>query len=189
MERCLPLLRAVGLKSLLRGRRTLGSLALGAWWLWMGGTAFAGPETLAQPTGEVVLTLSGKLTKKNHDQTAEFDLAMLGAIRQRKTGTATPWTKGKPTFEGPILSELLDAVGCQGTQLRVTALNDYTTTIPVEDARKWPVILATHMDGAPLTIRQKGPLFVIYPFDEYPKLFNEMYFFRSAWQVRRIEIR
>lgn len=164
-------------------------VSLGIIWLSCGISAIAQTNALGRPTGEVILTISGKISKTNHDQTADFDLAMLNALRHRKTETSTPWTKGKPTFEGPLLSELLDSVGCTGSQLRVVALNDYTTTIPVEDARKWPVILATHMNGTPMTVRQKGPLFVIYPFDEYPKLYNEMYFFRSAWQVRQIDIR
>jgi hypothetical protein len=162
---------------------------LGIVWLSWSIHAFAQTNTLGRPTGEVILTISGKISKTNHDSTADFDLAMLNALRHRKTETSTPWTKGKPTFEGPLLTEVLDAVGCTGSQLRVVALNDYTTTVPVEDARKWPVILATHMNGTPMTVRQKGPLFIIYPFDEYPKLYNEMYFFRSAWQVRQIDIR
>ena len=180
-----PAFRRIALRDLW----TLWAVSLVVGWLSTGAGAFAQTNRLGQPTGEVILTISGKISTRNHDQTADFDLAMLNGLRNRKTETSTPWTKGKMAFEGPLLSEILDAVGCTGSQLRVTALNDYTTTIPVQDARKWPVILATHMNGTPLTIRQKGPLFVIYPFDEYPKLYNEMYFFRSAWQVRQIEIR
>ena len=84
---------------------------------------------------------------------------------------------------------LLDAVGAKGTTLKVTALNDYAAEIPVEDFRKWPVILATRRDGAEMPVRDKGPLFVIYPFDVDKTLYNEKYFNRSVWQVKSIEIR
>ena len=40
-----------------------------------------------------------------------------------------------------------------------------------------------------MAVREKGPLFVIYPFDADPSLFNEKYFNRSVWQVKAIEVR
>ena len=45
------------------------------------------------------------------------------------------------------------------------------------------------MDGKPLSVRDKGPLFLIYPFDKNPELYNEKYFSRSVWQIKKIEIR
>ena len=39
-----------------------------------------------------------------------------------------------------------------------------------------------------MSVRDKGPLFVIYPFDEAPELNNETYYGRSAWQVKSIEV-
>ena len=45
------------------------------------------------------------------------------------------------------------------------------------------------MDGAYMTVRNKGPLFVIYPFDAVPALQTELYYSRAAWQVRSITIK
>jgi hypothetical protein len=92
-------------------------------------------------------------------------------------------------FEGPLGSAFLDAVGAKGDTLLITALNDYTAEVPIEDFRKWPVILATRMNGEPMPVREKGPIFVIYPFDADPALYNELYFNRSVWQVKSIEVR
>ncbi|WP_210527913.1 hypothetical protein [Rubellimicrobium arenae] len=143
---------------------------------------------LAAPAGQVVLTLSGQVADTNSDGVAEFDLAMLDALPQRETVTATPWHEGRPTFSGPTIASVLRAVGAQGSKLRIVALNDYSAEMPVEDAQTIPVILATRIDGKTISIRDKGPLFVIYPFDEQPELFNEVYFGRSVWQVARIEV-
>lgn len=170
-------------------RRALWVASLCVVWRSAGLHLLAQTNALAQPKGEVILTVSGKISAKNHGQSAEFDMAMLDKLRHRRTETLTPWNKEKSTFDGPLLSEILDAVGCTGKDLKVIALNDYTGAIPVEDARKWPVILATHRNGTPLTVRQKGPLLVIYPFDEYPQLSSEAYYFRSVWHVRHIEIK
>ena len=147
------------------------------------------PRTLLTPSGKVLLTISGRISTTNAVGEARFDLAMLERLAGRKTVTETPWTSGTNTFLGPLGSAILDAVGASGKVLAIKALNDYTCEIPVEDFRKWPVILATRMNDCPLTIRSKGPLFLIYPFDRYPYLYNEIYFNRSVWQVKSIEVR
>ena len=169
----------MSLRSLLSAA-TLGLVLLG------GGAEAAG---LTRPTGEVVLTVTGRITQTNADAAAVYDMAMLEALPARTTVTETPWTKGAVKFEGPLGSALLDQIGAEGTMLRITALNDYVVEVPVEDFRKWPVILATRKDGKAMPVRDKGPIFVIYPFDLDRSLYNEKIFSRSAWQVKSIEVR
>ena len=157
------------------------------------GLTLCGPSVvraagLTAPTGEVILTVSGKISATNAGATATFDMAMLEAIPSRITETETPWTKGKVKFEGPLGSALLDRIGASGTMLKITALDDYAVEIPVEDFRKWPVILATRRGGKAMPVRDKGPIFVIYPFDLDRSLYNELIFTRSAWQVKSIEV-
>lgn len=149
----------------------------------------AAAEQLAAPQGPVLLTVSGALANTNSGDTAQFDLAMLDALAQRVTTTETPWYDAAQTFSGPLGSALLEAVGAQGTTVTVTALNDYSADIPIEDFLDHAVILATRLDDKPLSVRDKGPLFVIYPFDEEPDLYNEVYFGRSVWQITAITIR
>lgn len=168
-------------------RRLLGA-ALAA-----GATATFGPPraalaSLAPPSGRIILTVSGGVGVTNAEAAAAFDLAMLDALPQRDTITATPWHEGRPRFSGPTVASVLDAAGASGTMLRIVALNDYAAEMPMDDARSIPVILATRIDGKEIAVRDKGPIFVIYPFDERPDLFNEVYFGRSVWQVSRIEV-
>ena len=144
--------------------------------------------SLAAPTGHVILEVSGQVASTNEDGRADFDLAMLDVLPQRETVTATPWHEGKHRFSGPTIASILEAAGATGGTLRIAALNDYATEMPIDDARTIPVILATRIDGEEISIRDKGPLFVIYPFDEQPELFNEVYFNRSVWQVKSIEV-
>ncbi|MHB2170123.1 putative pterin-binding protein [Alsobacter sp. R-9] len=146
-------------------------------------------DGLPRPEGKVVLTVSGAIEVKNAPEGAVFDIGMLEKLPGRVTAVNTPWYTTKTTFEGPLGSAILDAVGARGQTLRIVALNDYAAEIPVEDFKKWPVILATKLDGKPMSVREKGPLFVIYPFDADASLFNEKYFNRSVWQVKSIEVR
>lgn len=143
---------------------------------------------LAKPTGKVILEVTGKIANTNDGTAADFDMQMLDALASRTTVTATPWYDSAKSFAGPTGKALLDAVGASGETLRVTALNDYVTEIPLSDFKDYPVILATTLDGEPMSVRDKGPIFVIYPFDEQPDLNNETYYGRSAWQVKSIEV-
>lgn len=143
---------------------------------------------LAKPAGKVILTVSGSITNFNGNGVAEFDLAMLDALPQRTTLTVTPWYVGEQSFSGPVMADLLAVVGGNGDTVKVTALNEYSAMIPVTDLVDSPVILATRRNGDEMAVRDKGPLFVIYPFDLDPALYNEVYFGRSVWQVQTLMV-
>lgn len=143
---------------------------------------------LEKPKGEVILTITGQVEHPNAGDAAQFDLAMLEALASRTGSMETPWTTGKVTFSGPLLSAVLEAAGAKGETLTVKALNDYAAKLPIEDARDIETILATRMDGDLMSVRDKGPIFLVYPFDANPDLYNEKYFSRSVWQIKEIEV-
>ena len=58
----------------------------------------------------------------------------------------------------------------------------------VEDAVTDGPIIAYSMDGAQMSVRDKGPLWVIYPFDSSPEYRTAVIFSRSIWQLDRIEV-
>lgn len=150
--------------------------------------ASANAGQLDAPAGDVILTVTGKVTNTNADGAAGFDFAMLEALAGRRATMETPWTTGATTFDGPLLAAVLEAAGGHGKRLLVKALNDYSAEIPIEDATAYETILALRMNGAPMSVRDKGPLFLIYPFDKNPEIYNEKYFSRSVWQIREIEV-
>ncbi len=41
-------------------------------------------------------------------------------------------------------------------------------------------------DGNYMAVRDKGPLFIIYPYDSDPQLQSQTYYTRSAWQVAKL---
>ncbi|WP_111563636.1 molybdopterin-dependent oxidoreductase [Rhizobium sp. AN80A] len=144
-------------------------------------------HALDAPKGDVVLTVKGKLDHPNVDGTAQFDMAMLEGLQGRKGAMETPWTTGKVEFSGPLLRSVLEAAGAHPRKIKVVALNDYAAEVPAEDASKIDTMLATRMDGQLMSVREKGPLFLIYPFDKDTSLYNEKYFSRSVWQIKMIE--
>jgi hypothetical protein len=148
-----------------------------------------GAASLPAPTDKPILTVTGKISVTNKDGAAEFDRAMLEALGETSFSTSTPWYKEPVKFEGVPMAKLLDAVGATGDRIVSVALNDYSAEMPMEDARKFGVILALKRDGEYMTVRDKGPIFIIYPFDSNPELKVQKYYSRSVWQVARIEVK
>ncbi|HZG27552.1 MAG TPA: molybdopterin-dependent oxidoreductase [Ensifer sp.] len=143
---------------------------------------------LDKPVGDPILTITGHISQANAGDTATFDLAMLEKLDGRKATMETPWTTGKTEFSGPYLRAVLAAAGASGKKLIVKALNDYSSEVPFEDAEKLDTILAVRMNDDEMSVREKGPVFLIYPFDEDKGLYNEKYFSRSVWQIKEIEV-
>jgi hypothetical protein len=103
--------------------------------------------------------------------------------------TTTPWHEGKVKFEGVPMDKLMKLVGATGQRVVVVALNDYSTEIPMADFGKYNAILAIKRNGEYMPVRDKGPLFIIYPYDSNPDLQTQTYYARSAWQVAKIDVR
>ncbi|WP_067219941.1 molybdopterin-dependent oxidoreductase [Marinomonas gallaica] len=144
---------------------------------------------LEAPKGRVILTVSGNITETNSDQGALFDREMLLELGVDSMDTGTPWTEGVNTFSGPRLAALLDTVGAKGESLSVTALNNYSANLPVQDAYDHNIMLAMDVNGKKMSVRDKGPIFVLYPFADDPSLNNEVIHNRSVWQVKAITVK
>ncbi|MFZ5962528.1 molybdopterin-dependent oxidoreductase [Thalassococcus sp. BH17M4-6] len=145
-------------------------------------------QPLAAPEGEVILTVSGALEVTNVDGTAQFDLEMLEAMDATTFETTTIWTEGAHSFTGVSLAKLVERLGLEGETLRATAINDYAVEIPVSDAVDGGPILAYRMDGETMSVRDKGPLWVVYPYDASADYRSEVTYSRSIWQLDRIEV-
>lgn len=144
---------------------------------------------LPPPQGKVILKVSGNIEHTNVGDEAHFDYDMLMILSPHALDTSTPWTEGSSHFEGPLVRAVLEAVGARGDKLRITALNDFAADAPVSDFYDYDVILALERDGEPMEIRDFGPIFVLYPFDDYPQqLLTETIRFRSVWQVANIHV-
>lgn len=144
---------------------------------------------LAKPSGKVILTVSGSIKNTNTAEgTAQFDREMLMNLEVIELKTVTPWSEGVDSYRGPLLRSLIAAVGAQGGVLSVSALNDYSSVVPSQDSEEYNVILAMELNGAPMSVRNKGPLFLLYPFSDHPSLNNEVIHNRSVWQIKSISI-
>ncbi len=144
---------------------------------------------LPAPKQAVILSITGSISMRNLGDGAAFDAAMIDALPTHSFRTSTPWFPQPVTFSGPRLANVLSAVGAKGSTLRMVALNDYAVEVPFDDAGRFGPLLARRIDGKVIGVREKGPLFLIYPFDDRPETRNEVFYSRSIWQLARISVR
>lgn len=171
----------VFLKCLIRRAAvTVGILFIAATPIWS--------EQLSVPTGNVVLTVSGKIGLTNVGQSAQFDMKMLMALPAKEFETTTIWTRGPQRFRGVALKELIDFLGMSGTTMSATAINDYSIDFPISAAREDGPMIAYLLNGKTMSRRDKGPLWIVFPYDTSASFQTETTYSRSIWQLDRINV-
>jgi len=135
---------------------------------------------------DVLLTVTGAIAA---DAPQTFDRDELMDLPRVQFTTTTMWTSGAVTFAGVRLSDLMAAVGAKGSSMRAVALNDYAMEIPMTDAVPDAAIVAYEMNGRPMSVREKGPLWVVYPYDSDGRFRTETVYGRSVWQLIRLEVK
>lgn len=147
-------------------------------------------DTLTAPIGEVLLTISGDLSNQTADApegTVTLDLEILKSLDTKVFTTSTIWVEGDIEFTGVSLRDVLDYAGATGSTIGAIASNDYKVEIPADGLEENAPVIAYMMDGATMSARGKGPLWIVYPFDDDPKYRTEVIYSRSIWQLNRIE--
>lgn len=132
--------------------------------------------------GETLLTLTGM------GAPIEFDREKLEAMEKVTLKTTTIWTEGEQSFTGVPLTTFFGEVGVESGRIKAMAINDYAIEIPVTDAVPNGPIIAYELNGEPMSVRDKGPLWIVYPYDSNPDYQSEVIYSRSIWQLDRIEV-
>lgn len=164
----------------------------GRFWLAFAGLlAFlmlTGPVPVRAQAGDVILSL--KLPDGN---TISFTDGQLRELDWVTITSSSRWTEGVKRFEGPSLKSVLLASGLPESDLRrsalmMSALNDFHVGVAANDAWLYDPILARTVDGEAMRVRDKGPLWLVYPRDTYPELQNSLADERWIWQLSEIAI-
>lgn len=127
------------------------------------------------------------LTVTNGEETHEFDIAALQEMGAIEVATTTIWTEGVQNFAGIPLATVLSEVGITEGSVAATAINDYSVEIPLDEITDEYPVIAFHVDGEPMSVRDKGPFWIIYPFDLAPEWRTEVNFSRSIWQLTSLK--
>ncbi len=149
-------------------------------------TAPAAP--VPAPSGEVILTLTGKVGLPNAGRTVRLDMAGIEAFGAETVELYEPFQKTRMSFRAVPLARVLDAAGVPGgaATLHAVALNDYRVDIPVDVARGDGVLLATaDGDGSAIPGEDGGPIRIVFA-DGAPGADNDDYW---IWSLARLDVR
>lgn len=140
--------------------------------------------SVAHAAEPVLLTVSAA------DGTAikTYDLAALEGLGATSFATSTIWTEGTQTYTGVSLVALFKDIGVTEGEINAVAINNYSAPIPVSDAVEGGPILAYLVNGETMSIRDKGPLWLVYPFDSNSDYQSETIYSRSIWQLDRLQL-
>jgi hypothetical protein len=118
-----------------------------------------------------------------------FDRSGLEALGTTTLEEVTPWYEGRRRFDGVSLTRVLAEAGASKVKaVHLHALNDYAVDLPMAEVKRYQPILALKRDGTYMTVREKGPLFLVFPFDEHPEIRTPWYYSRAIWQVDAVTV-
>lgn len=128
------------------------------------------------------------LTVRAGEDVHEFTIHDLRDLGEREIVTSTIWSDGEQRFVGVSLDRLLSHVDVAEGTLEAAAVNDYAVEIPMSDVRAGGPIVAYMRNGERMSLRDKGPLWIIYPYDSGAEFRTEEVYSRSIWQLNRITV-
>ncbi len=168
----------------MKKRQFLTAAALGAALPWQAHAA-----TASARKGAGLLTVAGAITRSNRgpldqsldqlmvkhgaafDKAWEFDSAMLTHLPAVTIQPTLEYDAKPHKLSGPLLSSVVVAAGVAAgasVTLGLRALDGYTVTISLADANRYRMIVATTLDGVPMSIGGLGPLWAVYDADRLP---------------------
>jgi hypothetical protein len=169
----------------------------------------AAPKSARGPT---LLTVTGAVGKPNRgpfdpvtdqmmykqklhfDKAYAFDYAALDALPAVTIKPVLEYDRRQHTLSGPLLLDVLKAVGAplDGTvKLTLRAVDGYAVAMTVAQAQAQRFIVATKMDGAPMSLGGLGPLWAIYEPERIPEMASRAVqdrFGSCPWALYHIDV-
>lgn len=138
---------------------------------------------------EPVLTVEILAADSGATTTQSYTMDQLRALPVSSFETETIWTEGMQTFTGVPLAALVSELDLTGDEIEAVAINAYSVKIPVSDAVENGPIIAFERNGSQMSIRNKGPLWIVYPYDSSADYRTEAIYSRSIWQLEKLVVK
>ncbi|MCG9542484.1 hypothetical protein L1D37_01685 [Vibrio sp. Isolate33] len=133
---------------------------------------------------------ASELTVFDHlGQKHEFSREQLLSLPQQEIATTLPWVDGESVYSGVTLLAVLESMDLPvSAQVTFVALNDYKVAVPKEDFYDYQPIIAIKQNGEFMSVRDKGPYWLIYPLSTRPDIDNTDFHAKMIWQIRDIHL-
>lgn len=141
--------------------------------------------TMAVANDDTILTVNSPA-----EEPVSFNLEALDELKQTVISTSNEFVTGKTEFSGPLARDLVATVGGDDSSTIVlTAINEYQISVPAADFFEYDVVLATRMNGALLSRRDKGPIWLMYPISDHAELQDSAVNSKLIWQLVKMEVK
>jgi hypothetical protein len=122
----------------------------------------------------------------------ELTVDELRAMGDTSFATGTPWTKGTQKFEGITGAQIVAAMQAKGQKLDAKSVlavanNDYSIVIPFEVFNQPTTLVAFAQNGGAMPVRDKGPFWIVFPYDQDAKFLSSSYQSYSIWGLERLD--
>jgi len=122
-------------------------------------------QKVPAPTATPLLTLTGKIGNKNSTAGLTLDPALLDELGVVRVEVYDPWAKGRLSFRGVWLADLLNVAGVKpaASGVHMTALDDYEVDLTMDEIHAGGIFVATkNGDGSKLPVDKGGPVRLIF---------------------------
>jgi hypothetical protein len=127
------------------------------------------------------------LTNVSDGAVVELTEDDLLAMEQFTVHTENEFVDGLAEFTGPLARDVIALLNASEIEtLKLTAVNDYAVEVPMSDLLDYDVIFAMAQNGTRFSIRDKGPIWVIYPMTDNVELQDRVYNDRLIWQLVKV---
>ncbi|PWQ96519.1 hypothetical protein [Leucothrix arctica] len=114
------------------------------------------------------------------------ETSLLG-LPQQQFKTHHSWSAEAETFTGPLLEDIIKIACGDATKINLKALNDYSVDVDFTIAKSFRPIVAHSINGSRLSVRDKGPLWIMVPSDDL-KVVSKEVDGMLIWQLSDITI-
>ncbi|MGB0695148.1 MAG: molybdopterin-dependent oxidoreductase [Rhodospirillaceae bacterium] len=89
--------------------------------------------------------------------------SQIDVLQAYETTMTTPWDV-TATFQGVLLDDLIDMLDLDPAEgIRLKAIDDYIVTFYAEELGNKDILFVTRMNGAPISLDDKGPFRLLMP--------------------------
>lgn len=106
----------------------------------------------------------------------QLSFAQVEALAKESIWTTEPHntknSKEIVNFRGVAVSKLLDKFGVapEVTEVTFVSYDGYRATVNLSDLRQYPIIIALERNNQPLSRSDGGPLYLVFPYTQFPQL-------------------
>lgn len=122
---------------------------------------------------------------RTHSVFSRADIEKLGT---ETLHTVTPWTNGRVAFTGVSLMNFLDAAGLKGADVAAVSMDDYVADISWETMQDHAPMIATRLDGQPLSVENKGPFWIMFDFEDAGGAVHAALRTMAVWHLVEFEV-